>query len=68
MDDNVVVFATTMKAFAITTLYFATCTKKYRPHMANFVISIGLLSLQCTPSMGLVCNYPWVFHDMIFNN
>jgi hypothetical protein len=61
MDDNIVVFATTMKAFAIAIVYSITCTKKYRPHMENFVISIGLLSL-------LVCNYPWVFHDIIINS
>jgi hypothetical protein len=44
MDDNVVVFVTTMKVFATTIVYSTTCTKKYRPHMANFIISIGLLS------------------------
>ncbi len=59
MDDNIVVFATTMKVFATTIVYSTTCTKKYRSHMANFVISIGLL-FQCT--------HPWVFHDIIFNS
>ena len=55
------IFATTMEVFAIAIVYSTTCTKKYRPHMENFVISIGLLSL-------LVCNYPWVVHDIIFNS
>jgi hypothetical protein len=50
MDDNVVVFATTI-------VYSTTYTKKYRPHMANFVISIRLLSLQCT--------HPWVLFAII---
>jgi hypothetical protein len=45
MDDDVVVFA-------IAIVYSTTCTKKYKPHMANFVISIRLLSLQCI--------HPWV--------
>ncbi len=36
-----------------------TCTKKCRPHMANFVVSIGISSFQCT--------HLWVFHDIIFN-
>jgi hypothetical protein len=57
MDDNVVVFATTMKVFAPAIIYSTTCTKKYRPHMANFVISIRLLSLQCT--------HPWVLFVII---
>jgi hypothetical protein len=57
MDDNVVVFATTMRVFTITIVYFTTCTKKHRPHMANFVISIGLLSFEYTR--------PWVFFAII---
>jgi len=57
MDDNVIVFRTTMNVFATAIVYFTTCTKKHKPHMANFVISIGLLSLQCT--------YPWVFFAII---
>jgi hypothetical protein len=57
MDDNIVVFTTTMKVFAIAIIYFTTCTKKYGSHMANFVISIGLLSLQCT--------HPWVLFAII---
>jgi hypothetical protein len=48
MDDNIVVFATRMKVFAIAIIYSTTCTKKHKPHMANFVISIGLLSFQYT--------------------
>jgi hypothetical protein len=60
MDDNVVVFATTMKVFATAILYSTTCTKKYIPHMANFVIPIELLSLQRT--------LPCVFHNIIFNS
>jgi len=60
MDDNIVVFVTTMKVFAIAIVYPTTCTNKHRLHMANFAISIGLLSLQCT--------HPWVFHDIIFNS
>ncbi len=64
MDDNVVIFATTMKVFAIAIVYSTICTKKYRPHMANFVISIGLNIIPSMyPSVGLVYNYPWVFHD-----
>jgi hypothetical protein len=59
MDDKVVVFATTMKVFAIAIIYSTTCTKKYRPQMAKFVISIGLNIIPSMyPSMGLVCNYP----------
>jgi hypothetical protein len=50
MDDDVVVFA-------IAIIYSTTCTKKYKPHMANFVISIKLLSLQCT--------HPWVLFTII---
>jgi hypothetical protein len=42
MDDNVIVFVITMKVFAIVIVYSITRTKKHRPHMANFVISIGL--------------------------
>jgi hypothetical protein len=61
MDDDGIVFATTMKVFATTIIYFAMCPYKYRPNMANFVISMY-------SSMGLVCNYPWVFHDIIFNS
>jgi hypothetical protein len=61
MDDNVFVFATTI-------VYSTTCTNKYRSHKANFVISIELLSFQCS--------HPWVLfaiihgfsHDIIFNN
>jgi hypothetical protein len=60
MDDNVVVFVTTMNFFATAIVYPTTCTKKHRLHMVNFAISIGLLSLQCS--------HPWVFHDIIFNN
>jgi hypothetical protein len=57
MDDNVVVFTTTMNFFATAIIFSPTCIKKYRPHMANFVISIGLLSLQCT--------LPWVFFAIV---
>jgi len=57
MVDNIVVFPTTMNFFIIAIIYFATCTKKHRPHMANFTISIGLLSLQYT--------HPWVFFAII---
>jgi multisubunit Na+/H+ antiporter MnhF subunit len=60
MDDNIVIFVTIMKVFATTIVYSITCTKKYRPHMTNFAILIGLLSFQCT--------HPWVFHDIIFNS
>ncbi len=59
MDDNVII-ATTMNFFAIRIIYSTTCIKKHRPHMANFAISIGLLSLQCT--------HPQVFHDIISNS
>jgi hypothetical protein len=57
MDDNVVVFATTMKVFAIAIVYSTTCRKKHRPHMGNFVVSFKLLSFQCT--------HPWVFFAII---
>jgi len=57
MDDNIVVFANTMKVFATTIVYSTTCTKKYRSHMANFVISSGLLFFQCT--------HPWVLFAII---
>jgi hypothetical protein len=57
MDDNVIAFAITMNVFAITIVYSTTCTKKYRPYMANFVISIGILCLQCT--------HPWVLFSII---
>jgi hypothetical protein len=60
MDDNVIVFATTMRVYTIAIIYFDTCTKEYRPHMANFAILIGLLSLQYT--------HPWVFHDILSNS
>jgi len=63
MDDNVVVFTTTIKVFTIPIIYSTTRTKKHRPHMANFTISIGLLSFQY-----ILCNYPWVFHDIISNS
>jgi hypothetical protein len=62
MDDNIVAFAITMNFFAIVIIYSTTWIKKRRAHMARFVISIRLLS----PSMGLICNYSWVFHDIIF--
>jgi hypothetical protein len=57
MDDNLIVFAITMKIIATAIVYSTTCTKKHRPHMANFVISIGILSFQCT--------HPWVFFAII---
>jgi hypothetical protein len=60
MDDNVIVFATTVKVFATTIIYSTIVTKKHRPHITNFVISIGLLSFKCT--------HPWVFHDIISNS
>jgi hypothetical protein len=40
MDDNVVVFPSAMNFFATTIVYFTTCTKKYGPHMANFVFQL----------------------------
>jgi hypothetical protein len=46
MDDHVIIFATIMKIFATTIVYSTTCIKKHKPHMANFAILIGLLSLQ----------------------
>jgi hypothetical protein len=57
MDDYVVVFAITMNFFAIAIVYSTTCRKKHKPHMANFVVSIKLLSFQCT--------HPWVFFAII---
>jgi hypothetical protein len=57
MNDNLVVFATTMKVFVTAIIYSTTRIKKYKPHMANFVISIGLLCLQCT--------HPWVLFSKI---
>jgi hypothetical protein len=57
MDDNIVAFAITMKVFATTIVYSTTWTKKHRPHMENFAISIGLLSFQYT--------HPLVFFAII---
>jgi hypothetical protein len=54
MDDNIVIFATTNFFFTTTIVY---SMKKYRPHMANFVNLIGLLSLQYT--------HPWVLFAII---
>jgi len=59
MDDNVTI-ATTMNFSATTIIYSTKCIKKHRPHIANFAISIGLLSFQCT--------HPRVFHDIISNS
>jgi len=42
-----------MKVFATVIVYSNTFTMKHRPHMANFTISIGLLSLQCAHPWGL---------------
>ncbi len=53
MDDNVVVFATTMKVFATTVKYSTTWTKEHRPQMENFVISNWTIILSMYPSMGL---------------
>ncbi len=50
MGDNVVIFATIMKVFATVIIY--------RLYMANFAISIGVLSFQCT--------HPWVFFAIIY--
>jgi hypothetical protein len=44
MDDNVVVFATTNERFFNYNNIFYHMNKKHGPHMANFAISIGLLS------------------------
>jgi hypothetical protein len=60
LDANIIVFSTTMNVFATTIIYSTTCTKKHKPHMTNFAISIGLLSLQCT--------YPWVFFAIIYGS
>jgi hypothetical protein len=57
IDDNVIVFAITMKIIATAIVYSTTCTKKHRSHRTNFIISIGILSLQCT--------HPWVFFAII---
>jgi hypothetical protein len=57
MDDNIIVFATMMRVFTISIIYFATCTKRHRPHMANLAILIGLLSFQYT--------HPLVFFAII---
>jgi hypothetical protein len=60
MDDNIVVFATTNEIFFNYNSIFYHMNKKTLTNMVNFVISIGLLSLQCT--------HPWVFHDIISNS
>jgi hypothetical protein len=57
MDDNIVIFVTIMKVFVTKIVYSTTCTKKYKPHMANIFISIEILSFQCT--------HPWVLFAII---
>jgi hypothetical protein len=62
MDDNIIVFVITMKVFATTIIYFTTWTKKYKPHMANFAISITLLSFQYTHPLvffAIIDGLPW---------
>jgi hypothetical protein len=68
MDDNVIVFVIIMKVFAIAIVYSTTCTKKYKPHKKNIVISIGLLSFQCTHSWVLFAVIHGSSHDIIFNS
>jgi hypothetical protein len=68
MDDNIIIFATTMKVFATAIVYSTTCTKKHRPHMENFAISIRLLSFSCIHQWVFFVIYPWVFHDTISIN
>jgi hypothetical protein len=67
-DDNVVVFITTMKVVATAIIYFTTFTKKYKPQKANFIISIRLLSFQCTHPLVLVTTIHGSSHGIIFNS
>jgi hypothetical protein len=68
MDDNVVVFAiVNERFFNYNNIFYHMNEKTYMTYgelcCFNYTINPSMY-----PSMGLLCNYPWIFHDIIFNS
>jgi hypothetical protein len=68
MDYNVVVFATTNERFFNWNNIFYHMNKKTYTTYDKLCYFNGTIILSIYPSMGLLCNYPWVFHDIISNS